>query len=80
MASNSIMQLMNMMQRSGSPQQFLINLLEQQKGNNPILVNLLQLAKKNDTKSIEQIARNICNEKGVDFDTEFNNFKKQFGL
>jgi hypothetical protein len=33
------------------------------------------LAKQNRTADIEQIARNICAERGVDFDKEFASFK-----
>ena len=60
--------------------QMVLNILEQQTSNNPFAANLLQLAKNNKTSEIEQIARNMAKERGVDFDTEFNNFKKVLGL
>ena len=44
--------------------------------NNPILANLIDLAKQNRTKEMENIARNLFKEKGLDYDTEFNNFQK----
>jgi hypothetical protein len=34
--------------------------------------NLLSLAKKGDAQGLEQIARNIFAQKGLDYDTEFN--------
>ena len=72
------------MAKKGNPQQMMINMLEQQanasSNNNPIALNLLQCAKKGDTKAIEAIARNICNEKGVSFDEAFNSFRNQWGL
>jgi hypothetical protein len=40
----------------------------------------LFLAKNNRTKDIEQIARNMAKEKGIDFDKEFTAFKQRFGL
>ncbi len=82
MASNGMnpLQLIGMMRRSGNPQQFLINMLEQQSGGNPMFANLITLAKNNDTQSIEQIARNILKERGLDFDKEFADFRNQFGL
>ena len=82
MASNGMnpLQLIGMMRRSGNPQQFLINMLEQQSGGNPMFTNLINLAKNNDTQSIEQIARNILKERGLDFDKEFADFRNQFGL
>ena len=43
--------------------------------NNPILNNVITMAQKGDTKGVENFARNICKQKGLDFDTEFNKFK-----
>ena len=49
-------------------------------GNNPIFSNLLALAKNNKGEEIENIARNLCKERGVDFDKEFNSFRQNLGL
>ena len=68
------------MKNGGNPQQMVLSMLEQQTENNPFAANLLQLAKGNKSGEIEQIARNLAKEKGIDFDTEFNNFKKTLGL
>jgi len=38
------------------------------------------LAQQGQIAEIEKIARNICKEKGVDFDQEFNNFRRNMGL
>lgn len=43
--------------------------------NNPILNNIIDMAKNGDTQGVENFARNICKQKGLDFDTEFNKFK-----
>ena len=82
MASNlNPFQLIGMMRKSGNPQSFMINMLESQGGaRNPMIANLITLAKNNDNKGIEQIARNVMKERGLDFDKEFNDFKQQFGL
>lgn len=59
-----------------NPQQIMINILEQGVASrNPIAANLLDLAKGNRTTEIEKVARNLCSERGIDFDKEFNNFK-----
>ena len=55
-------------------------MIEQNASQNPVLANLLTLAKNNDSKGIEQVARNLMKEKGIDFDKEFNSFRKTFGL
>ena len=67
-------------QGNTNPQQLVMLLLENQSANNPMLSNLLQLAKNNDGKGIEQVARNMMKEKGLDFDAEFNKFKQMYHL
>ena len=42
--------------------------------------NLLSLAQNGNTAQIEEFARNVCREKGIDYDKEFNNFKKNLGF
>ena len=67
--------------KSGNPQQMVLSMLEQNANQgNAVAANLMQLARQGNTREIEQIARNIAKEKGVDFDKEFNSFKQMFGL
>ena len=73
-------QLLQMIQKGGNPQQLVVSMLEQQSANNPIIGNLLDLVKKNDNQGIEQMARNLISSQGKDFDKEFNDFKKLLGL
>lgn len=54
------------------PEQFLMNMLGS--NINPMFSNLMNMAKQGDNKGVENIARNMCKEKGVDFDKEFNTF------
>ena len=68
------------MLKSGNPQSFVFQMLEQNAQNNPFFANILQLAKNNKTNEIEQIAVNMCKEKGIDFNNEFNSFKNNLGL
>ena len=74
------MQFIQAMRGGGNPQQMIINMLQQQAGNSPLGQNLLQMAQQNDGKGIEQIARNLCQQRGLDFDKEFAAFKQQLGL
>ena len=78
--ANSLMQFMQMMRSGGNPQTMIINMLQQQANNSPLGQNLLKLAQNNDGQGIEQIARNLCQQRGLDFDKEFAAFKKQLGL
>lgn len=74
------MQILQFVKKSKNPQQAVYNMVEKQMGNNPIFSNLLALAKNNKGKEIENIARNLCKERGVDFDKEFNSFRQNLGL
>lgn len=74
------MQLIQMIRNRQNPQQLTLNMLESQMGNNPFGANLLDLAKQNKTEEIEQIARNLLSQRGLDYDKEFADFKKMLGL
>ncbi len=66
-------QLINMIRRGQNPQQLMMNILGQ--NNNPILENAMNLAQNGNTSALEMIARNLAQQKGLDFDTEFAKFK-----
>lgn len=80
MGNNPLMQFMQMMRSGGNPQNMIMNMLQQQAGDNPIGQNLLKMAQNNDGRGIEQFARNLCAQRGLDFDKEFAAFKRQLGL
>ena len=69
------MKLLQAIRSGANPQQLVMGVLEGQMASTPMGKNLLQLVKENRTSEIEQIARNICAEKGIDFDKEFASFK-----
>ena len=72
------MDFISMVRNGQNPQQMILNILQQ--GNSPFSQNLFNLAKQGNTAQIEQIARNICAQRGMDFDREFNSFKQQLGI
>ena len=73
----SIIQMM----KSGNSQQFMQQIMgNSQIMSNPIMKNTMQMAQSGDVKGIEQMARNLCKEKGLDADEMFNNIKKQFDI
>ena len=45
-------------------------------GNNPILNNLMDMADRGDNQGVEQFARNLLKERGIDFDKEMENMKR----
>ena len=73
------MQIIQAIRQGQNPQQITMNIVKQRMGNTPIGQNLIKLAETNQTQEIEQIARNICQQRGVDFDKEFTAFKSMFG-
>ena len=68
-----------MIKNGYNPQQLMLSILEGQAGT-PMGANLLKLAREGKTAEIEQLARNLSKESGIDFDTEFNAFKQSLGL
>ena len=74
------MQVIMAIKNGQNPQQIVMNILQERMSQTPMGQNLIALAKNNQTAKIEQIARNICNQRGIDFDKEFNSFKDSLGI
>lgn len=64
-----------------NPMQMIINRIQQQiGGNNPLANNVIGMAQRNDVGGLEQFARNIANEKGVDVDQYYKQALQMFGM
>lgn len=63
-----------------NPQQFAMNMLREQAGDNPVLNNAMKMADQGNFKGIEQLARNICNERGVSPEKIMQQAFNQFGV
>lgn len=48
--------------------------------NNPIFNNLIDMADRGDSQGVENFARNLLKERGLDFDQEMNKMKKTLNL
>lgn len=59
-----------------NPQQ----LIQQTLGNNPMASNLMNLISNKDTKGLEEMARNMAKEKGIDADKLYNTYKQKLGV
>ena len=68
-----------MIKQGQNPQQLMLSVLEGYAGS-PLGKNLLNLARNGQTAEIEKIARNLCKERGMDFDQEFMKFRQMFGI
>ena len=73
-------QLIQLIREGQNPEQLMLGILQNNLGNTPFGENLISLAKQNKTKDIEKIARNMCAQRGLDFDKEFTAFKAKIGL
>ena len=73
-------QLIQLIREGQNPEQLMLGILQNNLGNTPFGENLISLAKQNKTKDIEKIARNMCAQRGLDFDKEFAAFKAKIGL
>lgn len=73
-------QILSMIKQGYNPQQLVLSMLENNMKGTPLGDNLINLARKGDTASIEQIARNLTQQRGGDFDKEFEEFKRRMGL
>ena len=68
----NIMNAIKSMIGFNSPKEMVLKMLGQ--NSNPMINNLIQMAEKGDNKGIENFARNIFKDRGMDFDKEFSNF------
>lgn len=77
---NPIQTMIEMAKRKQNPEQMMLEYLQTQASQTPMGKNLLSLAQAGRTQDIEQIARNMCAQRGIDFDKEFTAFKQKLGL
>lgn len=76
MNNNPIEMIKLFMGENKTPQQILQKMMKD--NSNPVLNNLINMAQTGDSKGVENFARNICKEKGKDFDKEFSEFMSNF--
>lgn len=68
----NIMQVFQMMQQGANPIQFLQSMASQ----NPTAGNLLQMMNGKSPKELENIARNMAQERGLDLDQVLKQFRR----
>lgn len=73
---NNPVQFINMLKGIKSPKDAVINMIKT--NNNPMIKNLVEMAEKGNSKGVEDFARNLLNEQGRNFDSEINEFMKNF--
>ena len=71
---------MDQLKRGYRPEQITLNIVESKMKGTPMGDNIIKLAREGNGVELEKIARNLAAQRGMDFDTEFAKFRKQFGL
>uniref|UniRef100_A0AAU8B7I3 Uncharacterized protein n=1 Tax=Dulem virus 39 TaxID=3145757 RepID=A0AAU8B7I3_9CAUD len=72
---------MQIMQAMNNPQQFVKQMMNSsQVMQNPMARNAMEMMQKGDMQGIENMARNLCKEKGIDPNEAMNQIKSQFGI
>ena len=71
---NNAMQLMQLMR---NPQAFLQQAMQ---SNNPIVKNVMEMYQRGDKDGINQLAQNLCKERGTSYDEMVKQIKSQFGM
>lgn len=79
---NPMMAMLGQMMNGGmNPQAMIKQMMGNSKAmQNPILKNALEMAQKGDKKGVEELARNLCSEKGINPDEAIGKIKSQFGI
>ena len=67
---------MEQIKKGYRPEQITMNLVESKMRGTPMGDNLIRLAREGNGAEIERIARNLASQRGIDFDKEFNAFRR----
>ena len=76
-----MMNPLQFMKAMRNPQEFIQQMMDNsQIMQNPMAKNAIGMAQSGDTKGIEQMARNLCREKGINPDEMINQIKSRMGM
>lgn len=71
----NIMQILPQLLMGGNPMQMMMGMF----GNNPMFQQAMNMANGKSPEQIQQVAKNICSQKGIDYDSMQNMLESQFG-
>lgn len=63
-----------------NPQKLMQMMMNNQFQSNPLFARAKEMANGKSENEIIETAKNLCKQKGLDFETEFTKFKNNFGL
>lgn len=71
----------NFIQFISNPQAFIQNAAKNnQIMSNPMAKNTIEMIQKGDGKGVQELARNMCKERGINADDAIKQLKSQFGI
>lgn len=70
------MDFFKMIKAMRNPQEAIIEMVGG--NNNPILKNAIDMAKNGNNEGVMKLAQNLCKEKGIDFEKDFNKFSQDY--
>lgn len=73
------MQMMEMFSGRSNPQQVVSQMMNQQLQNNPLFQRAQQMARGKSPQELEQVAKNLCQQRGIDLDSAMEQFQQMMG-
>lgn len=73
------LQMIGMLKGKSNPQQMMGQMMTQQLQNNPLFQRAQQMAQGKSPQELEQVAKNLCQQRGIDLDLAMNQFKQMMG-
>lgn len=72
--NNPMAQMMGQMMNGGNPQQ----MMNQMAGNNPVMKRAMEMSEGKTPEQLKDVCKNLCEQRGINFDDAFNQFQAQF--
>lgn len=72
--------LINMIRSGQNPQQLMLSVLENNMSSTPMGRNIMDLAKSGNNADLEKIARNVAQQRGINYDEAMGNLKRMLGM
>lgn len=77
---NPMQMLGSVMKSGGNPQKIIMQMMNSSMENNPMMSNVMQMAQNQDAKGLEQFARNLAKEKGINVEQGVQAIRQNMGL
>lgn len=76
----NMMAVMEKLKGMQNPQQMIVKMMQDQAGNNPVAGNAVEMMNAKNYSGLEELARNIGKQKGVDVDAMMKQIRNGMGM